>query len=83
MTQAKLAKRLGVKVKTVHGWEDDLEGPRANRLQMLAGVLGVSVMWLLTGQGDGLSSPEEAVVLPSDVRDILTDIRLMKSELNR
>ena len=44
MTQAALAKRLGIKQSTLRGWEDDLSEPRANRLSTLAGVLGVSMM---------------------------------------
>lgn len=44
MTQAALAKRLGVKHATLRAWEDDLSEPRANRLSMLAGILGVSMM---------------------------------------
>jgi ribosome-binding protein aMBF1 (putative translation factor) len=46
LSQAELAKRLGVKVKTIRAWENDRSEPRANRLQMLAGILGVSIMWL-------------------------------------
>ena len=41
MGQEKLARRLGVKLKTLHGWENDLAEPRANKLQMLAGLLNV------------------------------------------
>ena len=49
MTQKALAKRLGVGLKTIEGWENDLSEPRANKLQMLSGVLDVSIPWLLTG----------------------------------
>ena len=40
MTQAQLARRIGVKKATLVGWEEDLSEPRANRLSMLAGVSG-------------------------------------------
>lgn len=83
MTQAELAKRLGVKIKTVHAWEDDLSEPRANKLQMLAGVLNVSIMWLLNGEGDGLAAPDDAVVLPEDVTEMLTELRQVKTELGK
>lgn len=53
MSQAELARRLGVRLQTLRNWEDDRSEPRANRLQMLAGVLGVSMIWLLTGEGEG------------------------------
>ena len=57
MTQKEFATRLGVRLTTVQAWENDLAEPRSNRLQMLAGMLSVSLMWLLTGEGDGLSGP--------------------------
>ena len=57
LSQKNLAKRLGVKAKTVSGWENDVSEPRANRLQMLAGLLNVSLMWLLTGEGPGIAAP--------------------------
>ncbi|TCO68311.1 helix-turn-helix domain-containing protein [Rhodovulum euryhalinum] len=83
MTRTELAKRLGVRLKTVRAWEDDLAEPRANKLQMLAGVLNVSMMWLINGQGDGLDGPAEQGVIPGDVRAILTEIRQVKSDMGR
>ena len=53
MSQEDLARRLGIRLQTLRNWEDDRSEPRANRLQMLAGVLAVSMVWLLTGEGDG------------------------------
>ena len=53
MSQSKLAKRLGVKLKTLKGWENDVSEPRANKLSMMAGMLNVSLLWLLSGEGDG------------------------------
>ncbi|MEX3014971.1 multiprotein-bridging factor 1 family protein [Gymnodinialimonas hymeniacidonis] len=78
--QAELAKRLGVKVKTVRGWENDQNEPRANKLSMLAGILGVSMMWLLSGQGEGLESPEETQPVDEDMERLLLDIRQMRQE---
>lgn len=80
MNQAELAKRLGVKVKTLRGWENDLAEPRANRLQMLAGLLNVSIVWLLTGEGDGVDAPVEAADPKSDSRDLLLEIRQLRTE---
>lgn len=59
MDQKSLARQLGVKLQTVRDWEDDVSEPRANKLQMLAGVLNVSMSWLLTGEGEGVSGPDE------------------------
>ncbi|TCM84563.1 helix-turn-helix domain-containing protein [Rhodovulum steppense] len=83
MTQTELAKRLGVRLATLKAWEEDRAEPRANRLQMLAGVLNVSMMWLLNGQGDGLDGPPEEGAIPGDVRAILSDIRQVRSEMGR
>ena len=82
MGQEKLARRLGVKLKTLHGWENDLAEPRANKLQMLAGLLNVSIVWLLTGEGEGISGPEETeAALPADVNDALLEIRALKTQI--
>ncbi|MCO8146150.1 helix-turn-helix domain-containing protein [Rhodovulum tesquicola] len=83
MTQTELAKRLGVRLATLTAWEEDRAEPRANRLQMLAGVLNVSMMWLLNGQGDGLDGPPDEGTIPGDVRAILSDIRQVRSEIGR
>ncbi|NKN38963.1 helix-turn-helix domain-containing protein [Agrobacterium sp. a22-2] len=48
-----LANRLGVKHETLHSWEADRSEPRPSRLLNLAGILGVSPMWLMTGNGEG------------------------------
>lgn len=83
LTQRELADKLGVKLKTVRGWEEDLAEPRANKLQMLAGLLNVSLMWLLNGEGDGLTGPAEAADMPEELSDILTDLRKTKGEMAR
>lgn len=53
LTQEQLARRLGLRTPTIESWEVDRAEPRANRLQMLAGFLNVSMGWLLTGEGGG------------------------------
>ena len=49
MSQQQMATRLGVKGVTVNNWETGKEDPRANRLQMLASLLNVPLLWLLAG----------------------------------
>ncbi len=51
LTTAQLAQRIGVKTSTVRAWENDQSEPRANRLNTLAGILGVSLSWLVYGAG--------------------------------
>lgn len=80
-SQKELAKRLGVKLKTVVGWENDLSEPRANKLQMLAGILNISLMWLLTGDGEGVTTPEDQATLPADVKNLLAEMRQLRSRM--
>ena len=78
LTQEQLAKRLGLRVQTVQNWEFDRSEPRANRLQMVAGFLNVSMIWLLTGEGVGGPTPRgggdpvsaELSALLGEIRDI-------------
>ena len=49
-TSDQLARRVGVMQETMENWEADRDEPRANKLVTLAGVLGVSVMWLSIGE---------------------------------
>ena len=59
LSTAQLARRFGVRAETMLRWETDRAQPRANRLQLLAGLLGVSLAWLLAGQGAGPQEPRE------------------------
>lgn len=77
LSQAALAKRLGVKTGTVRKWEDDLAEPRANRLSMLAGILGVSMGWLITGTGEGVEAPDTDT-LDSDMAAMLAELRSVR-----
>lgn len=81
MTQAQLARRLGVRVSTLRAWENDLSEPRANRLSMMAGLLNVSMMWLINGQGEGLDAPTEEASLPASAQDILNEIRDLRIDM--
>ncbi len=75
MTQEALAKRLGVKASTLRNWEDDMAEPRANRLSMMAGILNVSIMWLLNGEGEGLDDPDMVPDIAPDLNNLLIEIR--------
>ena len=81
LTQAELARKLGVRKDTVLAWEEDRSEPRANKLSMMAGVLNVSIMWLLTGEGDGMQAPPGDIHVAADLSGVLTDIRNLRSEL--
>jgi len=50
-----VAWRLGVKMATVNAWERDRSDPAGHRLTNLAGLLNVSLSWILYGVGIGPS----------------------------
>lgn len=78
LTSKALARHLGVAAKTIENWENDVSEPRANKLQMLSGVLNVSIPWLLTGEGDELeTSPAD----PADLAALLTEMRSLRAEM--
>ena len=81
MSQAELARRLGVRVSTLRKWENDVSEPRANRLSMMAGLLNVSMMWLINGQGEGLEAPMDEGLLPSSATDILNELRDLRTDM--
>jgi len=84
LKQKELAQRVGVKASTLRNWEDDLSEPRANRLSMLGGILGVSLRWLLTGEGDGVSAPDGAGDSSStDIAGLLSDVRVVRAQISQ
>jgi len=76
-----LAKKLGVKLSTLRSWEDDLAEPRAHKLQHLSGILGVSMRWLLTGDGDGPSEPVDAGDDAENISAILAEMRGLRVQM--
>lgn len=49
LSPRQLAQRLGIKKTTLLNWENERSAPRANRLNQLAGVLDVPLLWLIAG----------------------------------
>lgn len=80
MSQSQLARRIGVKKSTLTAWEQDLSEPRANKLSMLAGLLNVSMAWLLTGEGDDLTAPVEDT-LSADIAAMARELRALREDL--
>ena len=81
MTQKLVAKRLGIKVATLKSWEQDISEPRANRVSMLAGLLGVSIMWLLHGEGDGVEHSDNKTQVTPEINDLLFEVRALQTGL--
>ena len=68
--------------QTIESWENDLSEPRANKLQMLSGVVNVSIPWLLTGDGSGVE-PDAGDPVPDELSDVLTEMRGLRGEMLR
>ena len=81
MTQKLVSKRLGIKVATLKSWEQDISEPRANRLSMLAGLLGVSIMWLLHGEGNGVEHSDNETQVTPEINDLLFEVRALQTGL--
>jgi transcriptional regulator with XRE-family HTH domain len=62
LSLADVANRIGVRKESLLSWEADRAEPRAAKLVDIAGILGVSPMWLMTGLGSG--PLEEGADLP-------------------
>lgn len=82
LSQKDLALRVGIKTSTLRNWEEDLSEPRANRLSMLAGLLGVSLSWLLTGEGEGVEAPQDDEGSAPDVTALLNDLRTVRAQIS-
>ena len=81
LSQQDLAKRLGVKNSTIKSWENDNSEPRANRLSMLAGMLNVSITWLISAEGSGVEAPEKSDEMSNDQLDALKELTALRVNL--
>ncbi|KIN61668.1 Transcriptional regulator, XRE family [Sulfitobacter noctilucae] len=70
-----------MRLATLRSWEDDRSEPRANRLSMLAGLLNVSMMWMINGEGEGLSDPDQVEPASGDMQAVLTEMRQLRSQM--
>ena len=78
LTVAQLARRVGVKTATIQAWESDRSQPRANRLATLAGVLNVSLSWVL--HGIGTAPAEQSVGTGQDDLGQLERLKRLQEE---
>ncbi len=74
-----LAWRLGVMIKTVQGWESDRALPSSHRMANLAGMLNVSLSWLLHGVGIGTAS-SDALPATSAVDTRLSRLKVLHTQ---
>jgi len=76
LTTAQLARRLGVESATLQGWESGRLEPRSSRVSTLAGMLNVSLVWLLTGRGE---RPDDTLN-PTEMMKIRESIDRMREQ---
>lgn len=82
LTVEGLSEKLGVDARTVEDWESDADEPRSNRIQMLAGLLNVSIVWLISGESSGTSHVADTYSRPTGVNDALGEISQLKAALS-
>ena len=82
-TAPELALRVGVKPVTIENWESERSSPRANRLNQLAGVLNVPLLWLI----GGADSPPDIQIPPLDettrIKEKLRRMEALANELSQ
>lgn len=88
-TQTDVANQLGVKASTLDKWERGAASPRSNRLTALAGILGVSLSWLIVGHGneptptDDLDEIRTALgAVRRQLTDTLNDVEAVMARLD-
>ncbi len=83
LSVAQSARHLGVKSTTWSNWENDKATPRANKLYMLCGTLGISPLWLLTGEGNGPTEAgqDEVRLLRKEMEIITADATALQVRL--
>ena len=76
LSQRQLADHLGVKESTITKWESGERSPRGQRVSKLAGILGVSLSWILVGRGVEPSAGDH------DVAQLRAELRLARDRLD-
>lgn len=85
MSQKAMVNRIGVKPATVEKWESGKMDPRANRLQMLASLLNVLLLWLLAGSQqvpDPAADTTKQEMMLQEIADLDSIIDHLKSDLD-
>jgi len=92
-----LARRIAVKSATLQNWESDRSEPRAEKLNRLAGLLDVPLIWLLSGESPESTRPvgrptaittmafkvERAVAMQQDLASLLIELSADVARLKR
>ena len=79
LSARELAWRLGVKTTTIKAWECDRSQPEARCLATLAGLLNVSLSWILHGVGPSPDEPDTSALVGA-VNSQLDRLKLLHLE---
>lgn len=82
LSVAGLAEKIGVDVRRVAGWESNSDEPRGNLTQMLAGLLNVSLVWLISGESNGTTEVVDRYERTPGVNDALGEISRLTATLS-
>lgn len=75
VSRVQLADQLGVRESTITKWESGQTSPRGHRVSKLAGMLGVSISWVLMGHG------AEPIGQVDDVEQIRAELNSVRARL--
>jgi transcriptional regulator with XRE-family HTH domain len=81
LSVARLGEKMGVDADTVAIWESDEHTPRPHRITILAGMLNVSIVWLITGESNGTTHIADTHARPTLINDTLGEIAQLKATL--
>jgi len=85
MTQKQMSSRIGVKENTIAEWETGKQQPRANRVQMIASLLNVPLLWLLAGSQqvpDSTSNDVDSQMLQHKIAEVHARMNALRSSLD-
>jgi HTH-type transcriptional regulator, cell division transcriptional repressor len=83
MTRRELSEHLGVRAATVARWETGRSHPRPNRMATIAGLLGVSLSWLLMGHGQTAPEVDDVEALRAELLAVKETLRAVTGEIDR
>ncbi|MEO1562066.1 MAG: helix-turn-helix transcriptional regulator [Pseudomonadota bacterium] len=81
LTLESFAEKLGVALDVVEAWENNMKLPRANRMQMISGLLNVSLVWLLNGEDNGTFNVADNYDRPEGINDTLGEITQVRTSI--
>jgi transcriptional regulator with XRE-family HTH domain len=84
LSRKAMANNLGVKLATIDKWESGKMDPRANRLQMLASLLNVPLVWLLAGSQevpDHSAGVSDSKIIRQKIDSLKWKVNELKSEI--